>query len=116
MNNAGITGSGRVSPMEAVEQIPSSVDRGAARVSAGVRVVLAVETALNAVTVQNANELRKDGILVNAVTPGYVDTELNDHNGFMTVAQGAAPIVRLATIDDDGPSGGFFSEAGSVPW
>lgn len=102
--------------MEAVDQIPSSVDRGAARVSAGVRVVLAVENGAERGHGAVPNELRKDGILVNAVTPGYVDTELNDHNGFMTVAQGAAPIVRLATIDDDGPSGGFFSEAGSVPW
>lgn len=74
------------------------------------------KTALNALTVQYANELRPDGILVNAADPGYVDTEINNHRGFLTPAQGAAVVVRLATLGADGPTAGFFSEAGPVPW
>ena len=74
------------------------------------------KTALNSMTVQYANELRKDGILVNAADPGYVDTGINNHSGFLTVAQGAAVLVRLATLGVDGPTGGFFSEDGPVPW
>ncbi|MBG0562431.1 SDR family oxidoreductase [Actinoplanes aureus] len=74
------------------------------------------KTALNALTVQYANELRKDGILVNAADPGYVDTDINNHTGFLTPAQGAAVVVRLATLDGDGPTGQFFSESGPVPW
>ncbi|GAA4524431.1 MULTISPECIES: SDR family oxidoreductase [Nonomuraea] len=74
------------------------------------------KTALNALTVQYANELRKDGILVNAAAPGYVATDINDHRGFLTPAQGATVVVRLATLDADGPTGGFFSEDGPVPW
>jgi NAD(P)-dependent dehydrogenase (short-subunit alcohol dehydrogenase family) len=74
------------------------------------------KTALTALTVQYANELRKDGILVNAVAPGYVDTDSNNHTGFLTVAQGAAALVRLATLGAHGPTAGFFSEEGSVPW
>jgi NAD(P)-dependent dehydrogenase (short-subunit alcohol dehydrogenase family) len=74
------------------------------------------KTAVTALTVQYANELRKDGILVNAADPGFVDTEINNHTGFLTVAQGAAVLVRLATLGADGPTGGFFSEAGPVPW
>ncbi|MDQ0379098.1 SDR family NAD(P)-dependent oxidoreductase [Amycolatopsis thermophila] len=74
------------------------------------------KTALCALTVQYANELRKDGILVNAVAPGFVDTDSNNHTGFLTVAQGAAVVVRLATLGADGPTGGFFAEDGPVPW
>jgi len=74
------------------------------------------KTALTSLTVQYANELRKDGILVNAAAPGYVDTEINNHSGYLTPAQGAAVLVRLATLGADGPTGGFFSEDGSVPW
>jgi NAD(P)-dependent dehydrogenase (short-subunit alcohol dehydrogenase family) len=74
------------------------------------------KSALNSLTVQYANELRKDGILVNAADPGYVDTDSNNHTGFLTVAQGAAVLVRLATLGADGPTAGFFSEDGSVPW
>ncbi|WP_158839802.1 SDR family oxidoreductase [Saccharothrix deserti] len=74
------------------------------------------KAALNALTVQYANELRKDGILVNAVAPGYVDTDSNNHSGHLTPAQGAAVVVRLATLGADGATGGFFSADGSVPW
>lgn len=63
-----------------------------------------------------ANELRKDGMLINAVAPGYVDTDSNNHTGFLTVAQGASVLVRLATLGADGPTAGFFSEESSVPW
>lgn len=72
--------------------------------------------ALNALTVQYANELRKNGILINAADPGYVDTEINNHSGYVTVAQGAAVLVRLATLGGDGPTSGFVSEDGPVPW
>ncbi|GII81753.1 dehydrogenase [Sphaerisporangium rufum] len=74
------------------------------------------KTALNALTVQYANELRNDGILVNAAAPGYVDTDSNDHTGHLTPAQGAAVVVRLATLGADGPTAGFFSEEGPLPW
>ena len=74
------------------------------------------KTALTSLTVQYANELRKDGFLVNAAAPGYVHTDSNDHSGYLTPAQGAAVVVRLATLGADGPTGGFFGEDGSVPW
>jgi NAD(P)-dependent dehydrogenase (short-subunit alcohol dehydrogenase family) len=166
INNAGITGSGQVSPEDAYDQVPSSVDLDMVRAVFETNVfgVIAVtnamlpllrrspaprivnvsshaasltitsdpdgplatllpsaayspsKTALCALTVQYANELRKDGILINAVAPGYVDTDSNNHTGFLTVAQGAAVLVRLATLGADGPTAGFFSEEGSVPW
>ncbi|MCR6484962.1 SDR family NAD(P)-dependent oxidoreductase [Amycolatopsis sp. OK19-0408] len=166
VNNAGITGSGPVSPADAVDQVPSTVDPAMVRAVFETNVfgVIAVtnallpllrrspsprivnvssgaaslalasdpdgpltrlpasaayspsKTALNALTVQYANELRKDGVLVNAVSPGFVATDINNHTGFLTTAQGAAVVVRMATLGADGPTGGFFGEDGPVPW
>jgi NAD(P)-dependent dehydrogenase (short-subunit alcohol dehydrogenase family) len=73
------------------------------------------KTALNAVTVQYARELA-GRVLVNAADPGYCATDLNDHRGWRTAAEGAAVAVRLATLDADGPTGGFFSDDGPVVW
>jgi NAD(P)-dependent dehydrogenase (short-subunit alcohol dehydrogenase family) len=74
------------------------------------------KTALNGVTVVLANALRPFGIKVNSADPGYVATDLNDNSGPRTVAEGAAPAVRLATLEDDGPTGKFFDESGPGPW
>lgn len=74
------------------------------------------KAALNAITLLYANELRGTGILVNAANPGFVATDLNHHQGELSVEQGARTPVRLATLPDDGPSGRFFGEDGEVPW
>jgi NAD(P)-dependent dehydrogenase (short-subunit alcohol dehydrogenase family) len=74
------------------------------------------KSALNAITVQLAWELRDTKLKVNAADPGYVATDMNRHRGVRTVEQGAATPVRLATLAADGPSGGFFDDAGPVPW
>jgi NAD(P)-dependent dehydrogenase (short-subunit alcohol dehydrogenase family) len=74
------------------------------------------KTALNAVTVQFAKELRDTPIKVNAADPGYTATDMNGHSGTRTVEQGATAAVRLATLPDDGPTGSFFDEDGVVPW
>ena len=74
------------------------------------------KSALNAVTVQYARELGKQGIKVNAVCPGYCATDLNNFTGPRTSAQGAEIAVTMALIDADGPNGGFFDEAGPIAW
>jgi NAD(P)-dependent dehydrogenase (short-subunit alcohol dehydrogenase family) len=74
------------------------------------------KTFLNAVTVQYARELRDTNILINAGCPGYTATDLNGFRGFRTPEQGAAIAIQLATLPDDGPTGGFFDDAGVVPW
>jgi len=53
---------------------------------------------------------------INAVDPGYTGTDFNQHRGTQTVGEGAEIIVRMASIDPDGPTGGYFSAAGPVPW
>ncbi len=78
------------------------------------------KTAVTMLTLQYANAMRRDPALaqikVNAATPGYIATDLNNHSGNRTVEQGAKIVIKLATLPDDGPSGGFFNDDGPVPW
>jgi NAD(P)-dependent dehydrogenase (short-subunit alcohol dehydrogenase family) len=71
---------------------------------------------LNAVTIQYAKALRDTNILINAGCPGFTATDLNGFRGVRTPEQGAAIAIHLATLPDDGPTGGFFEDAGVVPW
>jgi NAD(P)-dependent dehydrogenase (short-subunit alcohol dehydrogenase family) len=74
------------------------------------------KTAVNAITVQFAYELRDTPIKVNAADPGYVATDLNQNRGVRSVEQGAATPVRLATLPANGPTGGYFNDDGPIPW
>lgn len=78
------------------------------------------KTALNMLTVQYAEAFGRSEelshIRINAVTPGYVATDLTHHRASRTPEQGARPIVALTRIGADGPSGGFLNEDGPVPW
>lgn len=74
------------------------------------------KTFLNAVMLQYVRELADTPILINAACPGYVATDLNGFQGHRTTEQGAATPIRLATLADGGPTGGFFEDAGVVPW
>jgi NAD(P)-dependent dehydrogenase (short-subunit alcohol dehydrogenase family) len=74
------------------------------------------KTALNAITVAFAKELAPQGVKVNAAAPGYTATDLNGHRGRRTVQQAAQVIVRLATLDADGPTAGYFDDDGPLPW
>ncbi|MFF0256340.1 SDR family oxidoreductase [Micromonospora zamorensis] len=71
---------------------------------------------LNAVTLQYVRELADTNILINCACPGFVATDLNGFRGVRTPQQGAATAIRLATLPDGGPTGGFFEDAGVVPW
>ncbi|GAA3824527.1 SDR family oxidoreductase [Sphaerisporangium flaviroseum] len=76
------------------------------------------KTALNSLTVQYAKELRAHGVLVNAADPGPCATGFTKAVPGLTrtAADGAAIAVRLATLDDDGPTGGCFGDQGPLPW
>ena len=74
------------------------------------------KTFLNAVTVQYVRELAGTNVLVNLACPGYVATDLNGFSGHRTPEQGAQVAIRLATLPDDGPTGGYFEDAGQIPW
>lgn len=74
------------------------------------------KAALNMLTVNLAAELKDTPAKVNSACPGYVATDINNNSGPRTVEQGAAIIVHLATLGDDGPTGGFFDDNGSIAW
>lgn len=74
------------------------------------------KTALNAITVAFAKELGTTRIKVNAACPGYTATDLNNFSGPRTVEQGAREPVRLALLDENGPTGTFSNEDGPLPW
>jgi NAD(P)-dependent dehydrogenase (short-subunit alcohol dehydrogenase family) len=74
------------------------------------------KAALNMLTVQLAYELRETKIKVNSADPGYTATDLNDNRGTQTIAEGSEEIIRLALINEDGPSGTYSDRNGIVPW
>jgi len=79
------------------------------------------KTALNAYTVVLAHELKDTNFKVNAVDPGYTQTDFNHHSGPGTVEDAAAIIVKYATLGADGPNGKYFSndiedEGQESPW
>jgi NAD(P)-dependent dehydrogenase (short-subunit alcohol dehydrogenase family) len=76
----------------------------------------ASKAALNMITIHFANELKSAGIKVNSANPGFTATDMNQNRGTRTVEQGAATPVRLATLLDDGPTAGVFSDDGPEPW
>jgi NAD(P)-dependent dehydrogenase (short-subunit alcohol dehydrogenase family) len=73
------------------------------------------KAALNALTRVLAAELRSDRVLVNAVCPGWVATDMGGAGG-RSVADGARSVMWAALLDDDGPTGGFFRDGRPVPW
>jgi NAD(P)-dependent dehydrogenase (short-subunit alcohol dehydrogenase family) len=73
------------------------------------------KAALNALTRLLAGELRADGVLVNAICPGWVATDMGGPGG-RPVADGAAGIVWAATLPDGGPTGGFFRDRRPLRW
>jgi NAD(P)-dependent dehydrogenase (short-subunit alcohol dehydrogenase family) len=73
------------------------------------------KAALNALTRILAAELRVDGVLVNAVCPGWVATDMGGAGG-RPVGDGAASVVWAVLLDDDGPTGGFFRDGRPVAW
>lgn len=75
----------------------------------------ASKTAVNAFTVHLAKVLRGSPIKVNSAHPGSVKTDMNPM-GDLTVEKGARTAVTLATLADDGPSGGFFYDGKMLPW
>jgi NAD(P)-dependent dehydrogenase (short-subunit alcohol dehydrogenase family) len=69
------------------------------------------KAALNALTRILATELAGERFLVNSACPGFVATDMGGPMGATKpVADGASGIVWLATLPDDGPTGGFFRD------
>jgi NAD(P)-dependent dehydrogenase (short-subunit alcohol dehydrogenase family) len=76
----------------------------------------ASKAAVNSITISFARELRDTSIKVNAVSPGYTATAINNFQGYQTVEEGAVAAVKMATLPAGGPTGEFFDKDGAVPW
>jgi|SRR5919201_899432 NAD(P)-dependent dehydrogenase (short-subunit alcohol dehydrogenase family) len=74
------------------------------------------KAALNAITRVLAEELRGEGILVNAVNPGWVASDMGGSGAPRSLEQGAESVLWAVRIPDDGPTGGFFSDGEPMPW
>ncbi len=79
--------------------------RGAYRVS---------KAALNALTRTLAWD--EEDVKINAMCPGWVRTDMGGSGATRSVEEGADTAVWLATLPDDGPTGGFFRDRESIPW
>ncbi|MGY1671759.1 SDR family NAD(P)-dependent oxidoreductase [Geodermatophilus sp. SYSU D00710] len=73
------------------------------------------KAALDMLTVKLAADLRRRRVLVNAVCPGWVATDMGGAGG-RPVADGAASVLFAVDVGDDGPSGGFFRDGRPIPW
>lgn len=76
----------------------------------------ASKAALNALTALLATELADTPIKVNSAHPGWVKTELGGDNAPMEITEGVETALWLATLGEDGPTGGFFHRQERLPW
>jgi NAD(P)-dependent dehydrogenase (short-subunit alcohol dehydrogenase family) len=74
------------------------------------------KAALNMMTIIIANEVQGKGVLVNAAGPGWVRTRMGGSGAPRSIEEGADTIVWLATLPDDGPTGGFFHDRKPISW
>src|SRR5437763_862431 len=94
----------------------SSESGSLASMGAGPPAYQVTKAALNAFTRTLAGELRNTHILVNAVCPGLVATDMGGAGAPRSVNEGAAGIVWAATLPDNGPTGGFFRDGKPLAW
>lgn len=76
----------------------------------------ASKTALNAFTIHLAYDLRNTNIKVNSAHPGWVKTDMGGEEAPMELSEGGKTSAELATLPDDGPTGGFFHTGKPLPW
>ncbi|HSZ40575.1 MAG TPA: SDR family NAD(P)-dependent oxidoreductase [Trebonia sp.] len=104
----------RSSPRPRVVNV--SDDAGSIALMSGGRPAFSVsKAAVNALTRMLAGELYRDGILVNAVSPGQVSAD-SARDGDRSYARGAASIVWAVTLPNGGPTGTFTRDGRELPW
>lgn len=74
------------------------------------------KAALNMLTNLFAQEVRGSNIKVNSVCPGWVKTDMGGASAPRSIEEGIAGIIWAATLDDNGPNGGFFRDGKPLEW
>ena len=105
----------RSSPRPRVVNVSS--EGGSIALMSGGRPAYSVsKAALNALTRLLAGELYRDGVLVNAVCPGWTSSDGTRSSGSRSAAQGAASVVWAVTLPNGGPTGTFTRDGRELPW
>lgn len=105
----------RSSPRPRIVNVSS--EGGSIALMSGGRPAFSVsKAALNALTRMLAGELYRDGILVNAVCPGWTGTDNGGRGGKRSAAQAAASVVWAVTLPNGGPTGTFTRDGRELPW
>jgi len=73
------------------------------------------KAALNALTMNMVQNLPQY-VKVNSVHPGWLKTDMGGPSAPLNAKDGTETIIWLATLKDDGPSGGFFHEKQPKNW
>jgi NAD(P)-dependent dehydrogenase (short-subunit alcohol dehydrogenase family) len=76
----------------------------------------ASKAALNAFTIHLAHELQGTKIKVNSAHPGWVKTDMGGAGAVLEIEEGGKTSVELATLPEDGPTGGYFHMGKPIPW
>jgi NAD(P)-dependent dehydrogenase (short-subunit alcohol dehydrogenase family) len=104
----------RASPHPRIVNVSSQAG-SLASMGAGSPAYHTTKAALSALTRTLAGELRTDGILVNAICPGWTATDMGGWGG-RPVSEGAASVMWAVQLPDDGPTGGFYRDGKPLPW
>ncbi|HRN88441.1 SDR family oxidoreductase [Hyphomicrobium sp.] len=94
----------------------SSIGGQLAEMGSGYPAYRMSKSALNAVTRMTAAEIGAGDIKINSMCPGWVKTDMGGANAERTVEEGADTAVWLATLPEDGPTGGFFRDRKPLAW
>ena len=76
----------------------------------------ASKASINVLSKLLAPELTHRGIMVNAVDPGWVRSDMGGSGADRSIDQGAESIMWAATLQPGGPSGGFYLDGEPVAW
>jgi NAD(P)-dependent dehydrogenase (short-subunit alcohol dehydrogenase family) len=74
------------------------------------------KTALHAFVANAACDLAPDGIVINAVHPGWVKTDMGGSSAVVPPREAAENVAWLASLPDGGPTGRYYFERREIPW
>lgn len=74
------------------------------------------KAALNALTLAMARSVSSKNVKMNAMCPGWVRTRMGGQSASRSPEKGAETAIWLATLPNDGPTGGFFRDKRLIDW